>query len=136
MLIALLALLGVDLIVLVAFIAVVLMRKRWVKRQPGAFRGAIRVSDGEIDGLRGKWSRGYGRWVRDVLVWTRGPFLFRNELVPADGLDGQPRADHDNIKRLDHPFVGRVKAGAATVEVAAESDDVELLLGPYRPPAE
>ncbi|HET9901785.1 MAG TPA: hypothetical protein VFR46_12090 [Actinomycetes bacterium] len=32
--------------------------------------------------------------------------------------------------------VVRVKARAATVEVAAESDDAELLLGPYRPPAE
>ena len=136
MLIALLALLGVDLIVLVALVAFVLMRKRWVKRQPGAFRGAIRVSDGEIDGLRGKWSRGYGRWVRDVLVWTKGPFLFRNELVAADSLDGQRRAEPNEIKRLDEPTVVRVNAGAATVEVAAQSDDDKLLLGPYRPPAE
>ena len=136
MLIALLALLGVDLIVIVAFVLFVLSRKRWVKRQPGAFRGAIRVSDGEVDGLGPKWNRGYGRWVQDVLVWTKGPFLFRNDLVAADGVDGQPRAEHDKIKRLDHPFVGRVKAGAATVEVAAESDDVELLLGSYRPLAE
>jgi hypothetical protein len=41
----------------------------------------------------------------------------------------------DLIKRLDDPTVVRVKAGAATVEVAAESDDTELLLGPYRPSA-
>jgi hypothetical protein len=136
MLIALLALLGVDLIVIVAFIAVVLTRKRWVKRQPGAFRGAVRVSDGEVDGLRPKWSRGYGRWVSDVLVWTKGPFLFRNELVAADSLDGQRHAEPDEIKRLDEPIVVRVKAGAATVEVAAESDEAELLLGPYRPPVE
>jgi hypothetical protein len=136
MLIALLALLGVNLIVIVAFVAFVITRKRWVKRQPGAFHGAIRVSDGEIDGLRAKWNRGYGRWVRDVLVWTKGPFLFRNELVAADGLDGQRRAEPDEIKRLDEPTVVRVKAGAATVEVAAESDDAELLLGPYHPPAE
>ena len=132
MLIGLLALLGVNLIVIVAFVAFVITRKRWVKRQPGAFHGAIRVSDGEIDGLGAKWNRGYGRWVRDVLVWTKGPFLFRNELVAADGLDGQRRAEPDEIKRLDEPTVVRVKAGAATVEVAAESDDVELLLGPYR----
>ncbi|HET6519280.1 MAG TPA: hypothetical protein VFG47_05610 [Geminicoccaceae bacterium] len=135
MLIALLALLGVDLIVLVAFVAFVLTRKRWVKRQPGAFHGAIRVSDGEVDGLRAKWSRGYGRWVRDVLVWTKGPFLFRSELVAADGLDGRRRADPHEIKRLDEPIVVRVKAGTATVDVAAESDDAELILGPYRPPA-
>jgi Protein of unknown function (DUF2550) len=136
MLIALLALLGVNLIVLVAFVAFVFVRKRWVTRQHGAFQGAIRVSDGEVDGLRAKWSRGYGRWVRDVLVWTKGPFLFRNELVPADSIDGQRRAEPHEVKRLDDPIVVRVKAGAATVEVAAESDDAELLLGPYRPPAE
>ena len=64
-------------------------RKRWVMKQPGAFRGAIRVAGGEIDGLRPKWGHGYGHWVRDVLVWTKGPFLFRNELGPADRLGGQ-----------------------------------------------
>ena len=67
MLIALLALLGVDLIAIVAFVAFVLTRKRWVKRQPGAFRGALRVSDGEIDGLRPRWTRGYGRWCATCL---------------------------------------------------------------------
>jgi hypothetical protein len=34
MVIALLAVLGVDLIVLVVFVAVVLSRKRWVRHQP------------------------------------------------------------------------------------------------------
>lgn len=133
MLIALLAVLGVDLIVLVAFAAFVFARKRWVKRQPGAFRGVIRVASGEVDGLRPKWGRGYGRWVRDVLVWTKGPFLFRNELVPADGLDEQRPARADEVKRLgDHPGVIRVRADGATVEIAAKAEDIELLLGPYR----
>jgi hypothetical protein len=136
MLIALLALLGVDLIVIVAFVVFVLARKRWVMRQPGAFRGAIRVAGGEMDGLSPKWSRGYARWVRDVLVWTKAPFLFRNELVAADSLEGQRRAEPNEFKRLGEPIVVRVRAGAATVEVAAQSDDAELLLGPYRPSAD
>jgi hypothetical protein len=133
MLIALLAVLGVDLIVLVALVAFVLGRKTWVARQPGAFRGAIRVESGDIDGLRSKWTRGYGRWVRDVLVWTKAPFLFRNELVPADGLTQQRPARHDEVKRLgDEPTVVQLKVGSATAEVAAKSDDTDLLLGPYR----
>ena len=136
MLIAVLALLGVDLIVIIVFLAFVLTRKRWVKRQPGAFQGAIRPSDGELDGLSPKWKRGYGRWVRDVLVWTKAPFLFRNELIAADRLDGQRPAEHKEIKRLDDPIVIRIKAGLATVEVAAEDGDAGLLLGPYAPPAE
>ena len=137
MLIALLALIGVDLITLVVLLAFVISRKRWVKRQPGAFPGAIRVTGGKVDGLKTKWRRGYGRWVHDVFVWTKGPFLFRNELVPADGLDEQRPAHKGEVKRLgDHPTVMRIRTGAATVEVAAHSDDSELLLGPYRPPAE
>jgi hypothetical protein len=135
-LIALLAVLGVDLIVLVAFAAFVVGRKRWVKRQPGAFRGAIRVAGGEVDGLRPKWGHGYGHWVRDVLVWTKGPFLFRNELVPADGLGGPRPAEPDEVKRLgDHPVVIRITAGGATVAVAATADDLDLLRGPHREPA-
>ena len=132
MLIALLALLGVNLIVIVAFVAFVFTRKRWVMRQPGAFRGAIRVSDGELDGLPPKWRRGYARWVRDVLVWTKAPFLFRNELVAADSLEGQRRAAPDELKRLSEPVVVRIRSGAATVEVAAQREDAELLLGPYQ----
>ena len=137
MLIALLAVLGVDLIVVVAFAAFVFGRKRWVKRQPGACRGVIRVADGEVDGLRAKWGRGYGRWVRDVLVWTKAPFLFRNELVPAGRLDEQRPARTDEVKRLgDHPAVISIAAGGATMEIAARAEDTGLVLGPYRTRAE
>ena len=133
MLIALLAVLGVDLIVLVVLVAFVLTRKRWVKRQPGAFRGAVRVASGEVDGLGPKWGHGYGHWVRDVLVWTKAPFLFRNELVPTDRLDEQRPARTGEVKRLgDRPSVIRVTANGATVEVAANAGDADLLLGPYR----
>src|SRR3954447_1376373 len=87
MLIALLAVLGVDLVVVVVLVAGVVSRKRWVMRRPGAFRAAIRVTAGEIDGLRRKWHRGCGRWVGDILVWTKPQFLFRNELVAIEGVD-------------------------------------------------
>ena len=132
MLIALLALLGVNLIVIVVLLCVVLTRKRWVKRQPESFRGVIRVSSGDIDGLRSKWGRGYGRWNRDVLVWTKAPFLFRKELVVVDALDKRRSADPGEVKRLgDHPVVVQLRAGSATVEVAAQGAGSEQLLGPY-----
>jgi hypothetical protein len=135
MVIALLAVLGVDLIVVVAFAAIVISRKRWVKRRPGAFRGVIRVADGEVDGLRSKWGRGYGHWVRDVLVWTKAPFLFRNDLVATDSVEEQRSARKDEVKRLgDDPGVISVAAGGATVEIAARAEDTDLLLGPYRTP--
>src|SRR3954452_6940926 len=135
MLIALLAILGVNLIVVAVLLVSVLSRRRWVKRQAGAFRGVIRICSGEIDGLPSKWRRGYGRWVRDVLVWTKPPFFFRNELVATDGLDEQRPAGPDEVKRLgDHPIVARLRIGDATVEIAAHDDEGELLLGPYGKP--
>jgi hypothetical protein len=133
LLIALLAVLGVDLIVVVALLAFVLARKRWVMRQPRAFRGAIRVTGGDIDGLRPKWGRGYGRWVGNVLVWTKAPLLFRNELLETDGADEQRPPGPHEVRRLgDHPVVVRVRAGSATAELAARDDDRHLALGPYR----
>src|SRR4051795_3363601 len=124
MLIALLAVLGVNLAVIVVLLAVVLSRKRWVKRQPGSFHGAIKVSSGEINGLRSKWGRGYGRWVRDVLVWTKAPFFFRNELVAVDGLDQRRPAGPDEVKRLgDHPIVTRLTVGSATVDIAVRDGE-------------
>jgi Protein of unknown function (DUF2550) len=135
MLIALLAILGVNLIVVAVLLVSVLSRRRWVKRQAGSFRGVIRISSGEIDGLPSKWRRGYGRWVRDVLVWTKPPFFFRNELVATDGLDEQRPALPDEVKRLgDHPIVAQLRIGDATVAVAAHGDESELLLGPYGKP--
>ncbi|MCX4515118.1 hypothetical protein OHA27_33315 [Streptomyces sp. NBC_01619] len=111
-------------------------RKHWATRQPGTFRGAIWVESGEIDGLRPKWSRGYGRWVRDILVRTKGPFLFRNVLIPADALNQQRPARHDEVKRLgDRPTVIRLKTDDAFTKVAAGEGDATLLLGLYHQPS-
>jgi hypothetical protein len=134
MLIALLAMLGVDLIVIVVVAAGVLSRRRSISRQPGAFRGAIRVADGELHGLGSKWSRGYGRWVRDVLVWTKAPLLFRNELVVVDGKGEERTAAAGEVKRLgDHPIVAAFSSGATRVEIAASGEQRHNLLGGERP---
>ena len=132
MLIALLAVLGVDLIVIVVMLAAVLSRRRWVSHEPGAFKGAIRVVHGEVPGLKAKWRRGYGRWVGEVLVWTKAPFLFRNDLVVAKTLAGEARAAKPGeIKRLGkHPaVVPAVVDGGARIEVAATEDQRERALG-------
>ncbi len=106
MLIGLVVLLGVDLVVVIAVAAVVIGRRRWLKRQPGVFGGAIRVSSGDVEGLGPKWKRGSGRWVRDVVVWCEAPFMFRNDLVPVDRLAGERQAHAGEVKRLgDKPVV-------------------------------
>ena len=131
MLIALLVVLGVDLIVVAAFAAFVFGRRRWLKRQPGEFAGAIRVSSGDVDGLSPKWKRGSGRWVRDVFVWTKAPLLVRNELVLVDRLCGEHPAHADGLKRLgDKPVVIEFASGSATIEVAGKVEHRALVTGP------
>jgi hypothetical protein len=131
MLIALLVALGVDLIVVVAFAALVLGRRRWIKRQPGEFAGAIRVSGGDEDGLGSKWKRGSGRWVRDVLVWSKKPLMFRNELVPVDRLVSERAARSGEVKRLgDKPVVIEFESDGARIEVTARAEQRSLMIGP------
>ena len=132
MLIALLAVLGVDLIVIAAFVAFVLARRRWLKRQRGEFLGAVRVSRGDVEGLRPKWKRGSGRWVRDVLVWSKGPIMLRNELVPVDRQSGERQAQAGEVKRLgDKPVVIEFESNNATVEIAARVEHRALVTGPF-----
>ena len=130
MLIALLIVLGVNIIVVAAFAVIVFGRRRWVKRQPGEFAGAIRVSSGEIHGLSPKWKRGSGRWVRDVLVWTKRPLFFRNELIPIDGLTGTREAKPAEVKRLGAtPVVVEFASEGATIEIAAAAEHRVLAAG-------
>jgi hypothetical protein len=115
-----------------------LSRRRWVSHQPGAFKLAIRIVDGELAGIGPKWKRGYGRWVRDVLVWTKAPLLFRNELVAVGGLAGAVRAaEPGEVKRLgnDPIIVALAADGGALVEVAAPAEDRPRALGPLESPA-
>jgi hypothetical protein len=132
-LIALLIALGVDLAVVVAVAVLVFGRRRWLKRQPGEFAGAIRVSGGVVEGLSPKWKRGSGRWVRDVLVWSKAPLMFRNELIPVDRLCGEHPAPAGSVKRLGgKPVVIEFASGDATIEVAARAGHRDLVTGPLK----
>ena len=106
-------------------------RRRWLKRQPGEFAGAIRVSGGSFDGLKPKWKRGSGRWVRDVLVWSKAPLMLSNVLVPADGLSGERQMKAGELKRLgDTPAILEFASEGAKIEVAAKTEHRALLAGP------
>lgn|SRR5512132_2647754 len=132
MLIALLAILGVNLIVIVIFAATVLGRRRWLKQQTGEFFGAVRVTRGEVHGLKSNWKRGSGRWVREVLVWSKGPFLYRDYLVPVDSVTGERTARPGEVKRLgDEPVVIGFASGDGMIEVAAEAAHRDLVTGSF-----
>ena len=134
MLIALLAVLVVDLVVLVFLVAVLFSRRAWVSRQRGAFKGVIRVVDGEVPGLRRKWKRGVGRWVGDVLVWAKAPLLFWNEFVQADLVGAVPReaGPANKVKRLGGgPVIVTIAASGARVEIAASAGHRGRALGAF-----
>ncbi|MDQ2873334.1 MAG: DUF2550 domain-containing protein [Actinomycetota bacterium] len=132
-----LAVLGVDLIWIAVLIAILLSRRAWISRQPGAFKGAVRVAEGEVPGFRPKWKHGFGRWVGDVLVWAKAPSLFPNELVAADGLAGDARTagPDDKVKRLGHePVIVPVAVSGARIEIAVAARTRDRAVGPFTGP--
>lgn len=137
MLIALLAVLGVDLVTIVCLIAILLSRRAWVSRQLGAFKAPIRVTDGEVPGLRRKWKRGFGRWVGGVLVWAKAPSLLWNEFVEADRIAAGTReavretVPGDKVRRLgSKPVIVTVgAAGGSRIEIATAAGGRDRALG-------
>lgn len=104
MLVAFLEMLGVDLIIIVVLLASVVGRRRWVVHRTGAFRGAIPVVGGDVAGQGPSCRRGYGRWRRDVLVWSKDPFLFRDELRSDALASYRAAAGGDGRARLAGPY--------------------------------
>jgi hypothetical protein len=119
--------LTVDVVLVVAFVGSLVLRRRWLLRQPGEFSGALRLSRGQLDGLKPRWTSGYGRWVGNALVWTKGPLLFRTQVVQIDRLFGERRPDE--LKWLgDAPVAVEFECGAVRVEVAAKAKDRALVV--------
>jgi Protein of unknown function (DUF2550) len=131
MLIALLVVLGVNLIIVVLVAALVIGRRRWLKRQPGQFAGAIRVSGGQFDGLKGEWQRGSGRWVRDILAWSKAPFMYRDVTVTGDQLVSERSATNGELKHLgEHPVIIEFASDGVRIEVATRGESRALAAGP------
>ena len=87
-----------------------------------------------VPGAGARWMRGYGRWVREILIWTKAPLLFRNELVVADAAAGAARAAKPGeVRRLGKhaAIVVLAVGGGARIEVAASADGCERACGPF-----
>ena len=72
--------------------------------------------------------------VREILVWTKTPFLFRNELVVADAVVGAAGAAKlGEVRRLGKhaAIVVLAVGGGARIEVAASADGCERACGPF-----
>jgi hypothetical protein len=132
MTIALLALIGVDLWLILVLAVATIHRRRTVTGRRGAFKGKLRVAEGELEGFSPKWTSGYGQWARDVLVWNPTPFMVRTATIPVDGTDtgGIHAASVKGLGR--QPVVIPLLAEhRVRLELAAADEDRELVLGPF-----
>jgi hypothetical protein len=128
-LIALLALLGVNLALLACIVLAVLGRRRWVRSQSGSFAGVGHAISGDPGGMGSRPRRGYGRWVHDVLVWTPAP-LFVSRLAPIDRVG--THAPEKHVRRLgEDPVVVTFDSGDTRFEITTRSEDRDRALGPF-----
>jgi hypothetical protein len=132
MAIALLALIGVDLWLILVLAVATIHRRRTVIGRRGAFKGKLRVAEGELEGFSPKWTSGYGHWARDVLVWNPTPFMVRTATIPVNGSDTSA-IRQAGVKGLGrHPLVVPLVAEhRVRLELAAAEEDRELVLGPF-----
>ena len=132
MLIALLAFLGVDLIVIVALVLVLIARRRWLARR-GAFPARVWLVEGHSDELSEKKRKGRARWIRNVLVFSHGPFLLLNDILLIDGVQGIPRpALPGEVKRLGtDPVIILFETDGATVSLAADGENTPEAMAPF-----
>jgi hypothetical protein len=131
---ALVILLAVDLAAMLVLTAACIRRRRCVTRRRGAFKGKLRVVEGDVPGLSSRWNTGYGHWVRDVLVWDVAPFLWRTRLIPVDGTDVSGiHAANGSVSRLGRrPIVTPLLSDhRSRLELATSEEDRDLVLGPF-----
>lgn len=119
MLIALLAILGVDLIVIVALALALIGRRRWLSRR-GAFPARVWLVEGDSEELSEKKKMGRARWIRNVLVFSPAPSFFMNKILLIDGVQGASRpALPGEVKRLgSDPVIVLLATDGATVALA------------------
>jgi hypothetical protein len=125
-------LLAVNLIVLVVFVGVVLGRPWWASRQPGSIAGLAQVLDGDVNPLGHRSRPGYGRWVRDVLVWTPGPLCLRNALVPIDRVGVDPAPAIDPVQWLGtNPLTVTLVGDRTRILITVRAQDMPLVIAPF-----
>ena len=112
------------------------MHRRDVRTPPSAFRCALRVVSGDVDGLGREFRRtaAYAQWVRDVLVVWSGRTLSRvRTLEVATAGYRLYDVDADEAPGLGlYPLVLTVCLdGGQAIEIAAARRNRERLMQPF-----
>jgi hypothetical protein len=131
MVIALLIALGVSLWVVLALVALMVLRRRWLKRQPGAFPCAMRSVHGDTSRVgRRRWRRGWCRRSDDLLAWDPMPTLVGSSLLEVVDVGEPLAAEAGTIRRMgDRPVIVEIAlAGGDTVALALRAEHAALAL--------
>lgn len=135
MLIALLAVLGVDLIVVVLLLAGVVARSRWVRHQSGAFRGIVRIVDGQVPHLSGKADAATGDGSGTSSSGPRHRSTSAKALAPIDTVMSISKPTR-KVRRLgDNPRVVTLTTRTGYLDITVRAEDVVLVAGEFRSPA-
>jgi hypothetical protein len=132
----LLAALGIPLWMVVGALIVTLRSRRQFKREPGTFAAKLRVTSGEVAGLKSSWPRRplFARWTHDVLLVHQGLALVRSDAFGVTRATGKlSTGDPDAIRGLgaEPVLLAVVLDNGASVQIAAPADATALSVGPF-----
>jgi hypothetical protein len=136
MLIALACALGISAGAILLLLLVLILAKR-VKtiRNPAVIKARVRLTGGAFPGVAGKWTKGYGSWVTDVLAVHTGIALGISAILPTARLERTRTAAPDEVKALgldDQPVIATlVLTTGAMIDLAMGADKVAVGLQPY-----
>ena len=113
-LLALLAVLGIPIWLVVGVLIAVWQIRRTLKQQPGVFEVLVRAEDSD------KWPRelSYGRVVRDVLVLYRGVALLRVEVLALDAVSELDLGEAPKCGFHANPITGSTAIRSAVPRVS------------------
>jgi hypothetical protein len=120
--------------ILLLVLAVVLLKRVRVLRDPRVFEARVRVSAGAFPGLKDTWKRCRGAWVTTVLTTRTGGPLAISDVLPAERLDGvRDAGPADGIRGLgEAPIVATFTlTTGATLELAFKAEVRSTALEPW-----
>jgi len=134
---ALLALLGVPLWLILGWLAGALWHRRDIQKNlPDVFKMKARVVEGSYRHLDGNYSRiaALAIWAHDILIIEKGLLLARNlHFAVADDIQTPQPADPKQVKGLgDKPVTMQFRLDDGTIiEIALSSEMATLAQGPF-----
>lgn len=136
MLVAIGALLGVPLWILLGWLAGGLWHRYEINKLPDLFKTKVRVVSGTYRHTGNDYPRmvGHAVMAHDILILEKGLLIPRAlHFKIADSVEPPQPADPDKVKRLgDAPVTMQFRLDEGVViEVAVPSEDLELAWGPF-----